>query len=92
MNLGVLFRTLDSLAKLCGFDLLARVMVTPPISNVDFANEAARLIESIASMVGDTDDPLRSLPIGASDALSDRRVDLMAFAGDDQEPWLDIGD
>ena len=67
-------------------------MVTPPLSNVDFANEAARLIESIASM-GGTDDLLRSLPVGASDdAASDRRVGRTALAPDDHEPWSNIGD
>lgn len=59
----VILRTLDSLAKLHG--LYAPTRVTgAPMSTIEFANEAARLIESIASM-GATDDLLRSLPDGA---------------------------
>ena len=65
-------RTLDSRAKLYGLDALTRVAVGPTISDVDFANEAARLIESIASL-GGTDDLLRSLPNGAGQAVLDNR-------------------
>lgn len=60
----IVLRTLDSLAKLFGLDAPTRVAVGAPLTNVGFANEAARLIESIASM-GGTDDLLRSLPDGA---------------------------
>ena len=67
-----MLRTLDSLAKLYGLDAPTRVAVGPTISDVDFANEAARLIESIASL-GGTADLLRSLPNGAGQAVLDNR-------------------
>jgi hypothetical protein len=68
----IVLRTLDSLAKLYGLDAPTRVAVGPTISDVEFANEAARLIESIASL-GGTDDLLRSLPNGAGQAVIDAR-------------------
>jgi hypothetical protein len=68
----IVLRTLDSLAKLYGLDAPTRVAVGPKISDVEFANEAARLIESIASL-GGTDDLLRSLPNGAGQAVLDAR-------------------
>lgn len=68
----VILRILDSLAKLHGIDAPARVAVGPTISEIEFANEAARLIESIASL-GATDDLFRSLPGGAGQAVIDAR-------------------
>ncbi len=47
-------------AKLLGLDAPANVAVGPSVSSVEFASEAARLIESIAAL-GGTDDLLRSL-------------------------------
>ncbi|OBK17863.1 hypothetical protein [Mycobacterium asiaticum] len=68
----IVLRTLDSLAKLYGLDAATRVAVGPTISETEFANEAARLIESIASL-GGIDDLLRSLPNGAGQAVIDAR-------------------
>lgn len=56
--------------KLLGLDAPTRVAVGPTVSDREFANEAARLIESIASL-GGTDDLLRSLPGGAGHAVID---------------------
>ncbi len=68
----IVLRTLDSLAKLYGLDAPTRVAVGPTISDTEFANEAARQIESIASL-GGTDDLLRSLPNDAGHAVLDAR-------------------
>lgn len=76
----IVLRTLDSLAKLYGLDAPTRVAVGPPISDIEFANEAARLIESIASL-GGTDDLLRSLPNGAGQAVLDARSRTAAPLG-----------
>lgn len=104
----IVLRTLDSLAKLYGLDAPARVAVGATVSDTaGFANEAARLIERIASM-GGTDDLLRSLPNGAGRAVIAERVPTalpggdVATAqdislgsarldGDDAEPWSNIG-
>ena len=64
----IVLRTLDSLAKLYGLDA-PRVAVGPTLSDVEFAKEAARLIESIASL-GGTDDLLRSLAARARRCLT----------------------
>ena len=86
----IVLRTLASLAKLNGLDAPARVSVGPPMmSNVDFANEAARLIERIATM-GCTDDLLRSLPDGAGLAMLNENN--CSVADVDDEPWSNIGD
>ncbi|MCV7057753.1 helix-turn-helix domain-containing protein [Mycolicibacterium gilvum] len=87
----IVLRTLDSLAKLHGLDAPTRVAVGPQISEREFAEEAARLIESIASM-GATDDLLRSLPDGAGHAVLDARKSA-ALPGDknDDEEWSNIG-
>lgn len=57
----IVLRTLADLSRLFGLDAPARVAVGPTVSDVEFANEAARLIERIASL-GGTDDALRSPP------------------------------
>lgn len=103
----IILRTLDSLAKLYGLDAPTRVDVAPQISNADFANEAARLIDSIISL-GGTDDLLRSLPDGAGYTVIDAREQASlpegndaavqhilsggaALDNDDAEPWSNIG-
>lgn len=90
----IVLRTLDSLAKLYALDAPTRVSVGPMISDVEFANEAARLIESIASM-GGMDDLLRSLPGGAGQRVLDGdqrpQCDITASGDDDDEPWSNIG-
>lgn len=77
----IVLRTLDSLAKLHGLDAPTRVAVGQPVSAVEFAEEAARLIESIASM-GGTDDLLRSLPDDAGQAVLDARQSAALPDGD----------
>ncbi|WP_374157430.1 hypothetical protein ACEWX3_19805 [Mycobacterium sp. G7A2] len=88
----VVLRTLDGLAKLYGLNAPTRVAAGPPVSAVEFAEEAARLIESIASM-GATDDLLRSLPGGAGQAVldGDQRRQCEITATDDYEGWSNIG-
>lgn len=102
----IVLRTLDSLAKLFGLDAPTRVAVAPHISEREFAEEAARLIDSIASM-GATDDLLRSLPGGAGQAVIDARSAAAvndpaaqgsslsgvhsADASSDDENWSNIG-
>lgn len=90
----IVLRALDSLAKLFGLNAPTRVAIGSPISDVEFANEAARLIESIARL-GGTDDLSRSLPRGAGrtvldggDRTSQREI---APDDDDDEPWSNIG-
>ncbi|WP_163725309.1 hypothetical protein [Mycobacterium gallinarum] len=92
----IVLRTLDSLAKLYGLDAPTRVAVGASLTDtVGFANEAARLIESIASM-GGTDDLLLSLPDGAGHAVIAARepaalTEAVAVADDDAESWSNIG-
>lgn len=102
----IVLRTLDSLAKLYGLDPPARVAVGARITdNVEFANEAARLIERIASL-GGTDDLLRSLPGGAGHQVIAECERATLPVGDvaaqpasfsaaalhyDDEPWSNIG-
>ncbi|MGY4652497.1 hypothetical protein [Mycobacterium sp. URHB0021] len=104
----IVLRTLDSLAKLYGLDAPARVAVGATVTDTaGFANEAARLIERIASM-GGTDDLLRSLPNGAGYAVIAERMqtalpvgddaaaqhvsfDRVEFEDDGAEPWSNIG-
>jgi hypothetical protein len=83
----IVLRTLDSLAKLYGLDAPTRVAVGQPVSAVEFAEEAARLIESIASM-GGTDDLLRSLPNGAGQAVLDARESAALPEGDEPAAQL----
>jgi hypothetical protein len=79
----IVLRTLDGLAKLYGLDAPARVAVGAAITDkVEFANEAARLIERIASM-GGTDDLLRSLPGNAGYAVIAERQQAALPVGDD---------
>lgn len=92
----IVLRTLDSLAKLFGLDAPTRVAVgSESLTTIGFANEAARLIESIASM-GGTDDLLRSLPDGAGHSVIAARepaalpaAETVALA--DDESWSNIG-
>jgi hypothetical protein len=93
----IVLRTLDSLAKLFGLDAPSRVALGATVGDtVDFANEAARLIESVASL-GGTDDLLRSLPNGAGHAVIAEREQAalpvaVGWADDDAaEPWSNIG-
>ena len=94
----IVLQTLDRIAKLYGLDAPTRVAVgSEPLTTIGFANEAARLIESIASM-GGTDDLLRSLPDGAGHAMIAARepaalpVSAPGIAlGDDGEGWSNIG-
>lgn len=78
----IVLRTLDSIAKLYGLDAPTRVAAGQPVSAVEFAEEAARLIESIASM-GGTDDLLRSLPGGAGQAVLEARESAAWPEGDE---------
>lgn len=68
--------------KLLGLDAPTRVAVGPTVSDREFANEAARLIESIASL-GGTDDLLRSLPGGAGHAVIDAPRRTAVTGGND---------
>ncbi|BDB41980.1 hypothetical protein Mkiyose1088_13880 [Mycobacterium kiyosense] len=43
----IVLRALDSLAKLFGLDAPTKVALGPPVSEVDYANEAAQLIERL---------------------------------------------
>ena len=54
-----------------------------PISDVEFANEVARLIESITAL-GGTDDLLRSLPDGAGQAVLGARDPTAVPEGNDR--------
>jgi hypothetical protein len=79
----IVLRTLDSLAKLYGLDAPARVAVGATITdNFAFANEAARLIERIAS-TGGTDDLLRSIPDNVGYAVIAEREQAALPVGDD---------
>lgn len=93
----IVLQTLDRIAKLYGLDAPTRVAVgSESLTTIGFANEAARLIESIASM-GGTDDVLRSLPDGAGHAMIAAREPAAlpvaeTVADDDEaEPWSNIG-
>lgn len=66
----IVLRTRGGLAKLFGLTALARVAIGAPINEVEFANEAARLIESIARL-GGGDDLSRSMPGGAGRTVLD---------------------
>ena len=79
----IVLRTLDSLAKLYGLDAPTRVAVGAPISDVEFAKEVARLIESITAL-GGTDDLLRSLPDGAGQAVLGARDPTAVPEGNDR--------
>lgn len=72
-------------SKLLGLDAPTRVAVGPSISGTEFANEAARLIESIASL-GGTDDLLRSLPGRTTVPEGNDRTAVA-----DDEEWSNIG-
>lgn len=98
----IVLRTLDSLAKLYGLDAPTRFAVDPVINDVDFANEAARLIESIVSL-GGAEDLLRSLSsdVGQAVRRSEPRAPLIqtgtqlhaksdGVASDEFEPWSNI--
>ncbi|WP_156743958.1 hypothetical protein [Mycobacterium sp. 1164985.4] len=82
----IVLRTLDSLAKLYGLDAPTRFAVGPTISDVEFANEAARLIESIVSL-GGAEDLLRSFP---RDAGGSGQTSPGVHVDDEFEPWSNI--
>jgi hypothetical protein len=86
----IVLRTLDSLGRLYGLDAPTRVAVNPPMSHTEFANEAARLIERIASL-GGTDDLLRSLPDGAGQAALNARHQAAVMPVHDDDDWSNIG-
>lgn len=103
----IVLRTLDSLAKLYGLDAPTRVALGPPVSDVEFANEAARLIERISELgaTGELLEGLRATAVIDTDgqaALPERngpgaQADSLGEADsldglDDLAGWSNIGD